>query len=148
MPEVGRVWLGLDFGERRIGVATGQAMTGTAQPLRTVRHSGDPMPELAQIIREWRPTGAVVGLPLAADGTDSPMSRAARRFADQLHRAHPELRIVLHDERFSSREADARFRAARRDGRARRRAAAELDSHAAAVILESWLAESAGAVPP
>ncbi|NKI35656.1 Holliday junction resolvase RuvX [Wenzhouxiangella sp. XN79A] len=145
MPEVGRVWLGLDFGERRIGVATGQPLTGTAQPLRTLRHTGDPMPDLAVIVREWRPAGVVVGLPLAADGTESPMSRAARAFAERLRAAHPDLRVVMHDERFSSREADARFRAARRDGRARRRDAAELDSHAAAVILESWLAETAGA---
>ena len=145
MPEVGRVWLGLDFGERRIGVATGQPLTGTAQPLRTVRHSGDPMPELERVLREWRPAGVVVGLPLAADGSESPTTRAARRFAEQLQTLHPDLRVVLHDERFSSREADARFRAARREGRARRRDAAELDSHAAAVILESWLAESAGA---
>ena len=140
MPEVGRVWLGLDFGERRIGVATGQPIIGTAHPLRTVRHAGDPLPQLEKILAEWKPAGVVVGLPLAADGGESPMSRAARAFAERLGSAHPELRIVLHDERFSSREADARFRAARREGRARRRDAAELDSHAAAVILESWLA--------
>lgn len=144
MPEIGRVWLGLDFGERRIGVATGQPMTGTARPLRTIRHAGDPLPELAGILAEWKPAGVVVGLPLAADGTESAISRTVREFAERLGSAHPDLRIVLHDERFSSREADARFRAARREGRARRRDAAELDSHAAAVILESWLAETAG----
>lgn len=148
MPESGRVWLGLDYGERRIGVATGQPLTGTAQPLKTIRHSGDPFPEIDALLREWRPAGLIVGLPLLADGKESAMSEAVRDFVARLAERHPGLRIALHDERFSSREADARFRAARRDGRARRRDARELDSHAAAVILESWLAQSHGASAP
>lgn len=146
MPEGAGVWLGLDFGQRRIGLATGQPLTGTAQPLRTIHHSGDPFAELDALIREWRPAGIVVGLPLAADGSDSPMSAAVRAFSEVLGEHHPGVPIELHDERFSSREADARFAVARREGRARRRGARELDSHAAAVILESWLAERAGGV--
>lgn len=145
MPEAGRVWLGLDYGERRIGIATGQPLTGTAQPLKTLQNTGNPLPEIDALVREWRPAGIVVGLPLAADGTESKMSRTVREFAGRLSDAHPALDIVLHDERFSSRIADDRFRAARREGRARRKTARELDSHAAAVILESWLAERAGA---
>ncbi len=148
MPESGRVWLGLDYGKRRIGVATGQPLTGTAQPLKTLHHAGDPYDELARIVQEWRPAGVVVGLPLAADGTDSPMSEAVRAFAGRLGDAHPELEIVFQDERFSSREADARFRTARREGRVRRKAGRDLDSLAAAVILESWLAERSGALEP
>lgn len=144
MPEGAGVWLGLDFGQRRIGLATGQPLTGTAQPLRTIHHSGDPFAELDPLIREWRPTGIVVGLPLAADGSESSMSTVVRAFSESLRERHPGLAVELHDERFSSREADARFAAARREGRARRRDARELDSHAAAVILESWLAEQAG----
>ena len=145
MPEVGRVWLGLDYGGRRIGIATGQPLTGTAQPLKTLQNTGDPLPEIDALVREWQPAGIVVGLPLAADGTESDMSRIVREFAGRLGAAHPSVQIVLHDERFSSRIADDRFRAARQAGRARRKDARTLDSHAAAVILESWLAETAGA---
>ncbi|MEM7055086.1 MAG: Holliday junction resolvase RuvX, partial [Pseudomonadota bacterium] len=83
------------------------------------------------------------GLPLAANGEESDMSRAVREFVDQLQHHHPAVQFHFQDERFSSRQADARFKAARQDGRARRRDAANLDSHAAAVILESWLAEQA-----
>jgi putative Holliday junction resolvase len=140
MPELAGVWLGVDFGKRRIGLATGQALTGTAQPLKTLHHSGDPFPDFERVLREWRPVCVVVGLPLGKDGKETPMSQAARSFAARIAENHPERQVVLHDERFSSREADERFRAARREGRARRRDAAELDSHAAAVILESWLA--------
>ena len=142
MPERAGVWLGVDFGKRRIGLATGQMLTGTAQPLKTLHHSGDPFADFDRVVREWRPVGIVVGLPLGKDGKETPMSRAARSFADRIASEHPDRRVVLHDERFSSRVADERFRVARREGRARRRDAADLDSHAAAVILESWLASS------
>lgn len=145
MPEAGRVWFGLDYGGRRIGIATGQPLTGTAQPLKTLQNTGDPFPDLEALVREWRPAGIVVGLPLAADGTESNMSRIVREFAERLGAAHPDVEVVLHDERFSSRIAGDRFREARKAGRARRKDARALDSHAAAVILESWLAESAGA---
>lgn len=140
MPERTGVWLGVDFGKRRVGLATGQLLTGTAQPLKTLHHSGDPFPDFDRVVREWRPAGIVIGLPLGTAGSETPMSQAVRSFGNQVANAYPGVQVVLHDERYSSREADQRFRTARREGRARRRDAAELDSHAAAVILESWLA--------
>ncbi|MGK7294688.1 MAG: Holliday junction resolvase RuvX [Candidatus Wenzhouxiangella sp. M2_3B_020] len=141
MPEPGAsVVLGIDYGARRIGVATGNTLTGTAHPLETVRHDGDPFEALDRIIREWRPGRIIVGLPLTADGEDSATTRAARGFADAMRERHPGIDVRLQDERYSSRIADDRFTAARREGRARRRDARNLDSVAAAVIVESWLA--------
>ena len=147
MPESGdSVVLGIDYGARRIGVATGNTFTGTAQPLETVRHDGEPFDALDRLIREWRPRRIIVGLPLTADGEDSATTRAARAFADTLRERHPGIDVHLQDERYSSRVADDRFVAARRAGRARRRDARNLDSVAAAVIVESWLA--AHGAPP
>lgn len=142
MPEHGAsVVLGMDFGLRRIGLATGNTITGTAQPLETLRHDGDPLGALAPVITQWKPGRIIVGLPLTVDGSESEISRKARAFAAALHERHPDIPIELHDERYSSRAAEARFVDARRGGRARRRDSRNLDSMAAAVIVESWLAE-------
>jgi putative Holliday junction resolvase len=137
------VVLGIDFGMRRIGLATGNTLTGTAHPLETLRHDGQPFDQLARVIDTWRPSRIVVGLPLTASGDESETTRSARRFAQALGEAHPDLPIDLHDERYSTRAADARFVEARREGKARRRDARNLDSVAAAVIVESWLADRA-----
>jgi putative Holliday junction resolvase len=135
------VVLGLDFGLRRIGLATGNTITGTAQPLDTLNHDGDPLDALASTIAQWKPDRIIVGLPLAADGGDSAITQQTRAFAAALRHRHPGIAIELHDERYSSRAAEARFASARRAGHARRRDARNLDSMAAAVIVESWLAE-------
>jgi len=139
-----RVVLGIDFGARRIGLATGNTLTGTARPLNTVRHDGrnqdNPLDAIDRVIQEWKPERLIVGLPLAADGSETDMSRAARCFARALRARHPDIAIDFQDERYSSRTADTDFAQARRDGRARRRDARNLDSAAAAVIVESWLA--------
>lgn len=131
--------LGIDFGTRRIGLATGNTLTGTARPLNTVHNDGAPADDIDQVIESWKPGCIVVGLPLAADGTETESSRAVRKFAAELQARHPQLEINFQDERYSSRIADAQFAQARRDGRARRRDARNLDSVAAAIIVESWL---------
>lgn len=132
--------LGIDFGARRIGLATGNTVTGTARPLTTVRHDGKPLDDIDRVVAEWRPGRIIVGLPLAADGSETDSSRAARSFAADLKTRHPRLAIEFQDERYSSRIADSQFAKARRDGHARRRDARNLDSVAAAIIVESWLA--------
>jgi len=138
--------LGIDFGTRRIGLATGNTLTGTARPLNTIHHDGAPAEEIDRIIQSWKPGWIVVGLPLAADGSETDSSSAARRFAAELHARHPEIEMSFQDERYSSTMADAQFAKARRDGHARRRDARNLDSVAAAIIVESWLAASRPAV--
>lgn len=135
--------LGIDYGNRRIGMASGHPITGTAQALRTISHDGEPFDAVSAVINEWQPSTVVVGLPLSASGDESEMSRTVRQFVERLKPAHPAVEFVFQDERFSSQQAEARFRTARQAGRARRSDAANLDSHAAAIILESWLAEQA-----
>ncbi len=140
MPERTVTVLGIDYGARRIGLASGNTLTGTARALTTIQHHGDPFDELDRILAEWRPDRVVVGLPLAADGSDSDTSREVRRFARQLGERHPGLKIRFEDERFSSQHAERLFAGERGQGRARRRDAGKLDSVAAAIIVESWLA--------
>jgi putative Holliday junction resolvase len=140
--------LGFDYGARRIGVAIGQRITGTAQALGVIGN-GAGGPEWARIdaaVREWRPDALVVGLPLMLDGSEQDTSRAARRFGTELAQRYA-LPLHTHDERLTSREADRQFAESRRAGIARRRDAAQLDAVAARLIVESFLA-SLPAEPP
>lgn len=139
-PPVRGCCLGFDFGLRRIGVAVGQTLTASARPLATVNHGDAPdWARIDALLREWRPVALVVGLPLGLDGGEQPITRRARAFGVALTERSG-LPVHYHDERYSSREADARFVAQRQAGTKRRRHAADLDAMAAAIILESWFA--------
>jgi putative Holliday junction resolvase len=137
--------LGFDFGTRRIGMAVGQGITGTAQALAVIANSGEGVAwdGIDQAVRTWRPQVLVVGLPLTLEGAEQAISRGARAFASAL-RARYHLPVHEQDERLTSVEADRRFAAARRAGTRRAKHAKQLDAIAAQVIVENFLAESAG----
>jgi putative holliday junction resolvase len=138
-----RIVLAFDFGRRRIGVACGDTVSRTAAPLDAVP-SGSAGPRwevIESLFREWQPALTVVGLPYNVDGSDSAMTQAAREFAAELER-RCRLPVVLVDERYSSREAEARLKSARKSGLRRRRVVkADVDAAAACVILERWFTE-------
>lgn len=128
--------LGFDFGSRRIGVAVGQRITGTASALTTLTaRDGQPdWSEIEKLIATWQPDALVVGLPLALDGSHSDTTRAAERFARRLH-GRFQLPAYMHDERLSSHAAEhwtdqGSDKAAPRD---------TLDKVAAQIILQDWL---------
>ena len=138
-----RVVLAFDFGQRRIGVACGDTVSRTAAPLDAVPvgPGGLRWELIHALVREWEPALLVVGLPYNVDGSDSTMTGAAREFAAELER-RCRLQVVLVDERYSSREAEARLKSARESGLRRRRIAkADVDAAAACVILERWFTE-------
>jgi putative Holliday junction resolvase len=140
--------LGFDYGTKRIGMAFGQRVTGTATALAVVPN-GATGPQWAPIdaaLREWTPDALVVGLPLALDGTEQAMTGHVRGFAGRLAERY-RLPVHAHDERMSSIEAARRFAVARRAGAARARAADTLDSVAAQVIVESYLAATESTMP-
>ncbi len=142
MPDSGPVRgyvLAFDFGLRRIGVAVGQTLTGTATALDTVRHAEAPdWPAIERLAAEWKPALAVVGLPLAEDGSETDMSQAARRFGAALGQRLG-LPVEYVDERLTSRAAGEHFAAQRAAGAARRKDAGRLDAVAAKLICENWL---------
>nr|VFK43643.1 MAG: putative holliday junction resolvase [Candidatus Kentron sp. TC]VFK45155.1 MAG: putative holliday junction resolvase [Candidatus Kentron sp. TC]VFK58314.1 MAG: putative holliday junction resolvase [Candidatus Kentron sp. TC] len=128
--------LGFDPGRKRIGVAVGQTLTGTANPVGTVavRRNAPDWEFIDRLISTWDPDGLVVGLPLNMDGTEQAMTHAARRFRNQLaHRYR--LPVYVADERLSTREARDRLAC---EGRLR---AEEDDPVAAQIILETWFSE-------
>jgi putative Holliday junction resolvase len=131
--------LAFDFGHRRIGVAVGQTLTGSANALAVVSVTTKPdWQTITDIIHEWKPVALVVGLPLAADGGETEMSEDARRFGRKLEGRYG-IRVVFEDERLTSFSAEQRFVNARAQGGMRRKDAALKDAMAAQIILESWL---------
>jgi putative Holliday junction resolvase len=138
-----RIVLAFDFGLRRIGVACGDTVSRTASPLEAVpaRQGVPRWQAIAALLREWQPSLFVVGLPYNVDGSESAMTQGARGFAAELALRH-QLETVLVDERYSSREAEARLKSARESGLRRRRIAkTDIDAAAACVILERWFTE-------
>ena len=134
--------LGFDYGARRIGVASGNRISLSAHALNALAaRAGEPdWTRVDALLAEWRPDALVVGLPLKLDGGDQAVTRGARAFAAALAK-RSNLPVHMVDERHTSQEAARRFAAQRAAGTARRRDAANIDSLAAAVILESWLGD-------
>ena len=131
--------LAFDFGHRRIGVAIGQTLTGSANALEVVAANTKPdWQAITRIINEWKPVALVVGLPLDADGGETDMSKDARRFGRQLEGRYG-IQVEFEDERLTSFSAEQRFVDARTQGSMRRKDAALKDAMAAQIILESWL---------
>lgn len=133
--------MAFDFGLRRIGVAVGNRLLGTSQPL-TVLRARDGVPDwaaVAALVREWQPELLLVGEPLNMDGSASELSRRALKFSRRLE-GRLGLPVAMVDERLSSFEA----RQNRRDqGHRGDYKAQPIDSFAADLILRSWLSEQA-----
>ena len=139
-----RTLLGFDFGTKRIGIAIAQEVTGTANPLTTVtavKHKPD-WDSISKIIKEWQPDLLVVGLPLHMDGTEQPMTQAARRFSNQLNGRY-QIPIALMDERLSSNEAESILKEQSGSASLFRNSMfpdkAQIDMISAQLILQSWM---------
>jgi len=139
--------VGLDIGERRIGVAVSDATGTLARPLGVLRSAGldgDALDvvvrEIARLAGEEDGVGAiVVGLPRRLDGTPTEMTPRVEQFARALG-AKTSLPVALQDERLSSREAESRLALRDKDWRSRK---AKLDAAAAAIILQDYLDDRA-----
>jgi putative Holliday junction resolvase len=131
--------LGLDLGEKTIGVAISDLTRMIASPLVLIRKSKftDEANQLFQLMQERGAAGIVIGLPVNMDGTEGPRCQSVRAFARNLLRLRDDLVIAFWDERLSS-AAVNRFLISQADtSRARR---AELvDKMAAAYILQGAL---------
>jgi len=145
------VFLGIDHGTRRVGIAVSDPDAAFAFALEThvEGRDGSVLEHLARLVRERGAEAVIVGLPLTADGREGESAVRARRFAERLRTALP-VPVELWDERYSSQEAD-RFLQARR-GRGRdqsergkcergkcERDKGERDAVAAELILQGWL---------
>ncbi len=134
--------LGFDYGPRKIGVAVGQTVTGSATPLKTLKSRGE-RPDWAGIetlVREWQPSAVVVGLPFTMDDREVDWSPRIHRFARQLGGRFG-LPVHLADERLTSIEARRELFARRGAKLLKGNNHHAVDALAAALILETWLSE-------
>ena len=134
-PGTGTV-LAFDFGTKRIGVAVGDIETRIAHPLTRIAAADNRarFAAIERLIAEWRPALLVVGLPAHTDGSEHPVGRLARRFAQRL-RGRFGIRTELVDEGLTSHEAESMLRASGARGP---RLKAGLDAVAAQRILEAY----------
>ncbi|MES2204591.1 MAG: Holliday junction resolvase RuvX [Pseudomonadota bacterium] len=130
-------YLAFDFGTRYIGVAVGQDVTRTAQPLTTLKRQGRAIDwnAIKKLIAHWKPAAIIVGIPTHDAGPNQWITEAAHVFAEQLAQ---ETTCVVHkiDERLSTIEAREILFAA---GGYRCLEKEAVDAMAAKVILETWL---------
>jgi putative Holliday junction resolvase len=131
--------LGVDLGERRIGLALSDPSRTVASPHDVLRRSGDPAADRRAIVAVAVEVGAgviVVGLPLSLSGKTGPAARAALDEVEAMRAIAGEIEIVLHDERLTTVTAER----ALIEGGVRRDARRQvIDKVAAAVMLQSWL---------
>jgi putative holliday junction resolvase len=135
-----RIVLGFDFGLKRIGVAAGDTVTRTAAPLDTIAHHAEPdWPAILARVKAIGPDLLVVGAPYNDDGSPGRIAGLADAFAAQLAE-RCRLEVARTDERYSSTAAHSLLREQRASGQRRKALRkGDLDSAAAAVMLQSWL---------
>jgi putative Holliday junction resolvase len=132
--------LGLDYGERRIGVAVSDPTRTIAQPLETIirrRGKRPPYAKIIEVIEEWEVASIVVGLPVETSGDEGPPAETARDFGEGLAR-RAGVAVEYWDERFTSVRAQRELRRLDLPAAARREKE-RVDAMAATLILQSYL---------
>jgi putative Holliday junction resolvase len=138
-PELTGTLLAFDFGTRRIGIAKGSTMLGTAVPLLTIDAEKNDIrfARIAELISDWQPNALIVGLPCNDDGTPHEMTALSRRFANRL-KGRFNLPVVLVDERYTSAAASSALNDLGVHGRKQK---TMLDQYAAQQILQAYFDE-------
>jgi len=132
-------YLGFDYGTKHLGIAVGGSASGLAEALATasVRNGIPDWGEIDRLIKEWRPSALIVGLPLNMDDSENDMTRAARKFGHRLH-ARYNLPVHMVDERLTSVAAKNTLVESRVPWKQRR---GRVDKLAAQNILQAYLDE-------
>ncbi len=130
--------MSFDYGTEKIGIAIGQSISSTAEPLTIIR-AKDGIPNWSKItglIESWRPNYFVVGLPYNLDGSDSKLLQRVLKFAQRLN-GRFNIPTFGVDERLSSKAAAEKLKAGNPKNCIRK----EIDDVAAQIILETWFSE-------
>src|SRR3990167_2833722 len=131
--------MGFDFGMKRIGIAIGQTITKTTNPITTISaKNGTPQwDHIKKLIDKWSPDALIVGIPFNMDGTEQPLSQHARQFAQTL-REHYHLPVYEMDERLTTKSAREHLF---NEGGYQALLDGQVDRLAAQLILQNWFAE-------
>jgi len=123
-------FLAFDWGKLRVGVASGNTLTRSAQSVATLTEQGEARDQaVLKLVKEWRPSALVVGIPYHPDGAPHKNTKLATQFAQNLRHLTGAL-VHEVDERYSTTEAKADNPKARE---------AKLDAFSACIILEQYM---------
>jgi len=129
--------LGFDYGKKRIGVATGQTITFSATPCKTLDQI-DGNPDWSAIkteIEQWKPQALIVGMPYHTDGSENIMTAATRQFCHELEKRF-KLPVIEVNEALTSYQAE---KVLKENIKINKQNKHEIDRMAAAIIVQSWL---------
>jgi putative Holliday junction resolvase len=129
--------LGFDYGKKRIGIATGITITGSATPQKTLKQiDGNPdWDAIANEIQQWKPQALIVGMPYHTDGSESDMTATVRQFAYELEKRF-RLPVIEVNEALSSQQAEEILKQKLKINQQNKH---EIDRMAAAIIVQRWL---------
>ena len=129
--------LGFDYGKKRIGIATGQTITHSATPCKTINQiNGNPdWSAIEAEINQWRPQALIVGIPYLTDGSDTAMTAASRQFGYELEKRF-KLPVIEINETLSSHQAEEILK---QNIKINKHNKHEIDKMAAAIIVQRWL---------
>lgn len=132
--------MAFDFGLTNIGIAIGQILTCTTQPLGISKSKlGVPdWKHITYIYHEWKPIKLIVGLPLKMDGTEQSITILSKKFAIQLEKKF-KVPVEMYDERFTTIEARSQYLQNQRNNQPKKNNPLYINAIAAEIILKSWL---------
>jgi putative Holliday junction resolvase len=129
-------WLGIDYGESRIGVAISDDLGSFAVPVKTLQRGPNTTKEICGLLAGQGAIGIVIGLPVNMDGTLGPAAAKAKEFGAQLQTALPATLIKFWDERLTTVEAQKALHSAGKNAKQSRKI---IDQVAAQILLQKYL---------
>ena len=134
---IAQTLLGLDFGDKTIGIAVSDKSKTIATPIITIKRKGilKDIEKLLSILKEYDVGGIILGLPLSLDGNENERSRKVRKFAQELKRCK-DIKIAFYDERYSS---DVIYKELIKNSISNTKIKKKIDQMAASYILQGFL---------
>ncbi|MDD2454670.1 MAG: Holliday junction resolvase RuvX [Aminobacteriaceae bacterium] len=136
--------LALDIGTVRIGVAVSDPLGMFAQGIDVLPAEGNWLEQLDGLVKTYDPEILLLGIPIRTNGTRGPEALRIEECAEMLGKRYPDVKVKLHDERFSTSMAQ---QALLEGDVSRKGRKGKVDKVAAALILQSWLDRKAGGMP-
>ena len=134
---IAQTLLGLDFGDKTIGIAVSDKSKTIATPIITIKRKGilKDIEKLLPILQEYNVGGIILGLPLSLDGSENERTEKVRKFAQELKKCK-DIKIAFQDERYSS---DVIYKELRKNSISKDKIKKKIDQMAASYILQGFL---------
>ena len=131
-------YMGIDYGDARVGVAITDPLGITSQGLETVPNKvyDKMINRISELISEYKPQKVIVGLPKNMDGTIGERGEISKKFVEELKEKHGDIEFILWDERLSTIQASRVLNETNTRGKKRKNV---IDTVAASIILESYI---------